>query len=259
MPAAAESRPVRGQNDPEEIPAGAATPPDEEEDGKQQVDKDSQFHAAGDGSASEWSNRSGDFDCNICLELARDPVVTLCGHLFCWPCLYRWINVHSLGQDCPVCKSWVEEHHVIPLYGRGRVVAKDENLKGFLEIPRRPQGRRMRVRHRIEHYEHREFIGSRRAIVPTRARFGHIMLSAGIGLFPALFGLHLHEFPDTADTLSEDPGFHLGFPNTLSHVHLPLPFNLVAALPAIGYHHEIIVSRLFLFLGCFAIIVILLF
>lgn len=29
------------------------------------------------------------FECNICLELARDPVVTLCGHLYCWPCLYR--------------------------------------------------------------------------------------------------------------------------------------------------------------------------
>ena len=29
------------------------------------------------------------FECNICLELAQDPVVTLCGHLYCWPCLYR--------------------------------------------------------------------------------------------------------------------------------------------------------------------------
>lgn len=44
----------------------------------------------------EWSERPGNengeggsFECNICLELAQDPVVTLCGHLFCWPCLYR--------------------------------------------------------------------------------------------------------------------------------------------------------------------------
>ncbi|CAH8279553.1 unnamed protein product [Arabidopsis lyrata] len=28
---------------------------------------------------------SGCFDCNICLETAHDPVVTLCGHLYCWP------------------------------------------------------------------------------------------------------------------------------------------------------------------------------
>ena len=32
---------------------------------------------------------SSPFECNICLELARDPVVTYCGHLYCWPCIYR--------------------------------------------------------------------------------------------------------------------------------------------------------------------------
>ena len=29
------------------------------------------------------------YECNICLELAKEPVVTLCGHLYCWSCLYR--------------------------------------------------------------------------------------------------------------------------------------------------------------------------
>lgn len=28
--------------------------------------------------------------CNHSLYILQDPVVTLCGHLFCWPCLYRW-------------------------------------------------------------------------------------------------------------------------------------------------------------------------
>ena len=31
----------------------------------------------------------GAFDCNVCYDMAREPVVTLCGHLYCWPCLYR--------------------------------------------------------------------------------------------------------------------------------------------------------------------------
>jgi hypothetical protein len=31
------------------------------------------------------------FECNICLSLSREPVVTLCGHLYCWPCLYRCV------------------------------------------------------------------------------------------------------------------------------------------------------------------------
>jgi E3 ubiquitin-protein ligase RNF5 len=25
------------------------------------------------------------FECNICLDTASQPVITLCGHLFCWP------------------------------------------------------------------------------------------------------------------------------------------------------------------------------
>ncbi len=25
------------------------------------------------------------FECNICLDMASQPVITLCGHLFCWP------------------------------------------------------------------------------------------------------------------------------------------------------------------------------
>ena len=29
------------------------------------------------------------FECNICYDVAESPVVTLCGHLYCWPCLYR--------------------------------------------------------------------------------------------------------------------------------------------------------------------------
>ncbi len=32
---------------------------------------------------------SSAFECNICYEIAQSPVVTLCGHLYCWPCLYR--------------------------------------------------------------------------------------------------------------------------------------------------------------------------
>ncbi|CAI8591145.1 unnamed protein product [Vicia faba] len=77
-------------------------------------------------SVSEAENYNGCFDCNICLDFANEPVVTLCGHLYCWPCIYKWLHVQSndsLGVDehpqCPVCKDNISHTTVIPLYGRG--------------------------------------------------------------------------------------------------------------------------------------------
>lgn len=33
-------------------------------------------------------SKSNLYECNICLETASEPVITTCGHLFCWPCIY---------------------------------------------------------------------------------------------------------------------------------------------------------------------------
>jgi len=65
------------------------------------------------------SSEAHGFECNICLTAAQKPVVTLCGHLYCWPCLYKWLN-HSKKGECPVCKGGVTTNNVIPIYGRGR-------------------------------------------------------------------------------------------------------------------------------------------
>ncbi len=40
----------------------------------------------------EDSPENSAFECNICYDLAQSPVVTMCGHLYCWPCLYRWVT-----------------------------------------------------------------------------------------------------------------------------------------------------------------------
>ncbi|CAH9107814.1 unnamed protein product [Cuscuta europaea] len=66
---------------------------------------------------------SSRFDCNICLDSAHDPVVTFCGHLYCWPCIYLWLstsNEHpSHHPNCPVCKSYISKSTLVPLYGDG--------------------------------------------------------------------------------------------------------------------------------------------
>ena len=67
-------------------------------------------------------------ECNICLDTARDAVVTFCGHLYCWPCLYRWL--HNGHNVCPVCKAGVTRESVIPLYGRGGSAAAGREAGG---------------------------------------------------------------------------------------------------------------------------------
>ena len=75
------------------------------------------------------------FDCKICLEESKEPVVTLCGHLYCWTCLYDWARVkHSETVPCPSCNSAVEIKKVIPLY-----TSKEEHARRDHAIPRRPQ------------------------------------------------------------------------------------------------------------------------
>ncbi|KAI4341278.1 hypothetical protein MLD38_026018 [Melastoma candidum] len=84
----------------------------------------------------------GFFDCNICLDMARDPVVTCCGHLFCWPCLYRWIHIHSDMKECPVCKGEVTIKNLTPIYGRGNSVSEPPEEDLAAKIPTRPPARR---------------------------------------------------------------------------------------------------------------------
>ncbi|KAL0359415.1 UNVERIFIED_CONTAM: E3 ubiquitin ligase rnf-5 [Sesamum angustifolium] len=85
------------------------------------------------------------FDCNICLDLARDPVVTCCGHLFCWSCLYRWLHHHSDAKECPVCKGEVTLKNVTPIYGRGNDMKEPNVDCNLMKIPVRPQAQRVEI------------------------------------------------------------------------------------------------------------------
>ncbi|RCV17306.1 hypothetical protein SEVIR_3G214700v4 [Setaria viridis] len=98
---------------------------------------------------TEHGKSAAMFECNICFEMAAEPVVTSCGHLFCWPCLYQWLHVHSSHKECPVCKGEVTEGNITPIYGRGnsgsdveKKVAEDGNASGP-KIPPRPHGNRL--------------------------------------------------------------------------------------------------------------------
>ncbi|KAK9877044.1 hypothetical protein WA026_016073 [Henosepilachna vigintioctopunctata] len=78
------------------------------------------------------------FECNICLDTAKDAVVSMCGHLFCWPCLHQWLETRPNRQVCPVCKASISKEKVVPLYGRGSSKQEDPREK----VPPRPAGQR---------------------------------------------------------------------------------------------------------------------
>lgn len=37
----------------------------------------------------EEKSQDSVYECNICLDTAREAVVSMCGHLFCWPCIHQ--------------------------------------------------------------------------------------------------------------------------------------------------------------------------
>ncbi|RWW42478.1 hypothetical protein BHE74_00051989 [Ensete ventricosum] len=171
---------------------------------------------------SSSNNDAASFECNICFELAQDPVVTLCGHLFCWPCLYKWLHGHAQSSECPVCKAIVEEEKLVPLYGRGKnsTDPRSKSMPG-MNIPHRPAGQRPATAPPPDpnnfHHANPWFMGG----APVAStRFGNFTFSAAIGgLFP-LLSFQVHGIPD-ATAYGPSAGFPYGYGNAFhgGHVH----------------------------------------
>mmetsp|Transcript_18179 Transcript_18179/g.29869 ORF Transcript_18179/g.29869 Transcript_18179/m.29869 type:complete len:206 (+) Transcript_18179:41-658(+) len=145
------------------------------------------------------------FECNICLEVADEPVTTPCGHLYCWPCLYKWMNLHSDCPQCPVCKSAIDKEKVIPLYGRGKTRREPRKFTTSTSdsIPSRPAGQRTEAP--TQHHQQHQHATGHAGQTPfnihatpagpfATAQFG-FSFSAGLGLFPFLFGLSSFTYP----------------------------------------------------------------
>ena len=85
-----------------------------------------------------------DLECSICFDSANDPVVTQCGHLFCWPCIEQWLHTENSNEQCPVCNGHISLDSLIPIYGRGQ--AKSTHSKNKPKGKRKPAPNRRRSR-----------------------------------------------------------------------------------------------------------------
>jgi E3 ubiquitin-protein ligase RNF5 len=164
------------------------------------------------------------FSCNICLEGVkdRDPVVTQCGHLYCWPCLYRWLHARHGDGTCPVCKANVSQENVIPIFIRGSTT-DPRNKPSAENIPSRPQAHRPEPSLDNSQNAQLGFGGA------FHQQFGAASFAAGFGFFPSLFGLQFQSFApaSTSAPLDEEEELHRKY---LSRVLLILGLSVILCL-----------------------------
>ncbi|XP_055820160.1 uncharacterized protein LOC129889069 [Solanum dulcamara] len=82
------------------------------------------------------------FDCNICFDIAKEPILTCCGHLYCWSCFYQLPYVDSTTKECPDCKGEVTDANITPIYGNSNSYCSKEVHCGS-ELPPRPKANRV--------------------------------------------------------------------------------------------------------------------
>ncbi|KAF2368012.1 Zinc finger RING-type [Trinorchestia longiramus] len=140
-------------------------------------DKESKDGSGGSGDNKNDQEKStgGSFECNICLDTAKDAVVSVCGHLFCWPCLHQWLELRPHNKTCPVCKAAISRDKVIPLYGRGADSSSDPRNKA----PPRPAGQRTEPEPQHSFMNGFGFGGD-----GTGGTGGNFQFHFGIGAFP---------------------------------------------------------------------------
>ncbi|KAJ6425038.1 hypothetical protein OIU84_025749 [Salix udensis] len=172
-------------------------------------------------------DRRSVFDCNICLDMAQDPILTCCGHLFCWPCFYQLSYVYSNVKECPVCVEEVTDKSIIPIYGNGnRNDNKKLKLESGLKVPPRPSAQRVE--------------SVRQQLVNN-------------GVFSSSIEERMRHFGNVLNAMEEMPpsvgldGVHLESERMISY--LANRTSTSQALPSMGadgsqHHHSVQVSRL---------------
>ncbi|CAD8205936.1 unnamed protein product [Paramecium pentaurelia] len=90
------------------------------------------------------------FQCKICLDLATEPVITPCGHLYCWQCLYTWAEKKNPLQ-CPYCSNVFELNKVTTIFTGDSKESKQS------EIPKRPTNPRQEQNNQQQQQQNQQF------------------------------------------------------------------------------------------------------
>ncbi|XP_035783510.1 peroxisome biogenesis factor 10-like [Anopheles albimanus] len=50
--------------------------------------------------------------CALCMDTLQDVSVAQCGHLFCWLCIFSWLDQR---QVCPICRDTIKKSRIVRL------------------------------------------------------------------------------------------------------------------------------------------------
>ncbi|KAI7905309.1 uncharacterized protein BX663DRAFT_502416 [Cokeromyces recurvatus] len=157
----------------------------------------------------EETDTGGLYECNICFDTATYPVLTFCGHLYCWPCLAFWIKTLKVQEQkvtCPVCKRECDDtKEIIPIYGRGEEESEQEKNINMISLPNRPKGQRPKVityaTYNRSHYNHNEEFGE----IFTEFRIGSrniiiVLSSSEHRILPTFRLIHSQYYQETSSS-----------------------------------------------------------
>uniref|UniRef100_A0A6B2LQC5 RING-type domain-containing protein n=1 Tax=Arcella intermedia TaxID=1963864 RepID=A0A6B2LQC5_9EUKA len=97
------------------------------------------------------------YTCLICMDVFYEPVTLLCGHTYCFTCLYKLVQTSHKNQ-CPACfehwKDWPRTNYVL-----GEIIRKEfpkRYKRGETEKQREAQQQRNELEQTIQkNKEHR--------------------------------------------------------------------------------------------------------
>lgn len=66
-------------------------------------------------SSFESDLKVSDESCPICKCEFEDPIVTSCGHNFCYECIEQLLNISSYKSECPICRNVIKSSNIFRL------------------------------------------------------------------------------------------------------------------------------------------------
>ncbi|RLN50089.1 hypothetical protein BBJ28_00008250 [Nothophytophthora sp. Chile5] len=105
-----------------------------------------------------WYDDNNPQTCPICMDAFRAPKITKCGHIFCWPCILRYLSLtDKYWRRCPMCFESVQKGHLrsVQLQQLQLPPHADSNVTfQFLERPKSSMFPQLRVLPPVEDQRH---------------------------------------------------------------------------------------------------------